>query len=241
VEYIKHRGRGHDHKSVGLIIDELSEFGQLQAETDSSIFSQDLNYLINILKRQYRILLTIVHQEAYQLDPMTRKTLMSLGTQILGVSHDQESALEMARQFFPYQPRSKRAEPVFSAVDGEPTVIHERPVDYSLEETRALAAQAFTQLGRFKFLTKLSSGEGDTVGRLVPLSIEPLIGSWVSDTTLTKIRRLLAERNGRSLNEVLDEIEERQRQMRSIGRPTQSDILENDDQHQELSDDAFYT
>ena len=108
VEYIKHRGRGHHHKSVGLVIDELSEFGQLQAEAQSTIFSQDLNYLINILKRQYRILLTVIHQEAYQLDPMTRKTLLSMGTQILGVSHDQESALEMARQFFPYRSQPKR-------------------------------------------------------------------------------------------------------------------------------------
>ncbi|MCG3209254.1 MAG: hypothetical protein FOGNACKC_02875 [Anaerolineae bacterium] len=246
VEYIKHRGRGRQHKSVGLVIDELSEFGQLEAEANSTIFSQDLNYLINILKRQYRILLTIVHQEAYQLDPLTRKTLLSMGTQILGVSHDQESALEMARQFFPYRPTTKRAEPVYSSVDGEPTVIHERPVEYSLEESRALAAQAFTQLGRFKFLAKLSSGEGETVGRLVPLTIEPLIGAWVSDTTIADIRRLLAERDGRPIAEVLAEIEARQRASKQ-GRqsPSQSGTVEdNPDElpniNEERADDDFY-
>jgi hypothetical protein len=241
VEYVKHRGRGRQHKSVALVIDELSEFGQLEAEAGSTIFSQDLNYLINIIKRQYRILLTIVHQEAYQLDPMTRKTLLSMGTQILGVSHDQESALEMARQFFPYRPTTKRTEPVFSGVEGEPTVIHERPIEYSLEESRALAAQAFTQLNRFKFLAKLSQSEGETTGRLVPMTIEPLIGSWVSDATITRMRHLLARRTGRPTDDVLAEIETRREEMKSIGRLERSGILEEDDIQEELADDEFYT
>lgn len=245
VEYIKHRGRGRQHKSVALVIDELSEFGQLEAEAQSTIFSQDLNYLINILKRQYRILLTIVHQEAYQLDPMTRKTLLSMGTQILGVSHDQESALEMARQFFPYRPQPKRTEPVFGGSGSEPTIIHERPVDYSLEEIRALSAQAFTQLGRFRFLAKLSSAEGETTGRLVPMTIEPLIGQWVKDTTITEIRRLLAERDGRAITEVLEEIKERSQRIKSL-RQSESDTqvdpdtLELKDTPAGLSDDDFY-
>ena len=80
-------------------------------------------------------------------------------------------------------------------------------MDYSLEEIRALSAQAFTKLGRFKFLAKLSSGEGETTGRLVPMTIEPLIGQWAEDTAIEEIRHLLAERDGRVIDEVLAEIE----------------------------------
>ena len=230
VQYIRHRGKGRHHKSVALIIDELSEFGQLEAEASSSIFSEDLNYLINILKRQYRIMLTIIHQEAYQLDEKTRKALLSMGCQILGVSHDQDSALEMARQFIPYRPRAKRYEPIYSSTPDGPEVIDERQIDYSLEEQRALAAQAFTNLGRFKFLAKLSTGEGDTTGRFVPMTIEPLIGRWVPEEQIARIRALLGQRDGRPIDDVLAEIEQRTKQPQSLKSDSKRDKLKGSQQ-----------
>jgi hypothetical protein len=193
--YVKHRGAGR-HTPLGVMIDELTELTN-QTSLEYDLFSADLDELINVYGRNYSLWLTLAHQELFQVSVKTKKTLLTMGTQIIGVTADMEAARDLAYQYAPLDPyRVKRWENVWGAgVYGGSTVLEKRPVDMPLEEQTLLAAQRLAGLQPFHFLVKSRSSR--TVRRV---DARPLIArSWANEhpLALAYIRHQLALRSGR--------------------------------------------
>lgn len=207
--FIKHRGAGR-HTPIGLMVDELTALYHFDAQGGSDIFSTDLDELINVLARNYQVWLTLAHQELFQVDEKSCKTLLGMGTKIIGVTSDMEAALTLARALIPYHPaRVKKYEPVYGGM--QPYLIDFQPVEWTIQEQERMAAQLFTQLRPFHFLVKPALAEGDITGMLQPMSIEKVdAGIWIDEARVAAIRHLLAQREGQPSAQVLREIEERQ-------------------------------
>lgn len=200
--FIKRRGAGR-HTPIGLMIDELTTLFHFGSEQSSRLFAEDLDHLINVVARQYRVWLTLCHQELFQIDVKTRKTLLGMGTKIVGVTQDMEAALTLAQELLPYDPRRIKAyEPVFAGLQGELTDL--QPVGWTLLEQQHLAAQLFTRLRPFHFVVKPAVGEGDVTGHLYPLNIQGIDrGIWVDDGAVGKLRDTLMQAQGRPVADEL--------------------------------------
>lgn len=192
--YIKRRGAGR-HTPVGLVVDELTALYNFDAQAGSTIFATDLDELINVLARNYNVWLLLALQELFQVDEKSRKTLLAMGTKIIGVTTDSEAALTLARAFIPYDPTLiKHFDPVY---DMRGTIVDFTPRYWSIEEQQLLAAQAFQTLKPFHFLVKVSEREGDVTGHLQPLSIANREqGVWVDEVAVTRLRGELAAQSG---------------------------------------------
>lgn len=206
--FIKYRGAGR-HTPIGLIVDELTALYNFDAQGDNNIFSADLDELINVLARNYRVWLTLAHQELFQIDEKSSKTLLGMGTKIIGVTSDMDAAQTLARALVPYHPaRVKKYEPVYGGF--QPHLIDLQPVEWTIPEQEIMAAQLFTQLRPFHFLVKPALSEGDITGVLQPMSIENVdAGLWVDDERVSAIRYLLAQKEGQPIDRLLGEIEKR--------------------------------
>lgn len=210
LEYVKHRGPGR-HQPLGLIVDELAALTNLEA-MGNSIFASDLDEFINVIARNYMVWPTIAHQEMWQVDERLQKTLMTMGTQILGVTSDPDSAVGLARRFFRYDPHwVKKIERVWmSDMLFGPYVVDHRTVEFTPEEQMIMGSERFMDLGRFQFLVRPAPGEGDVTGRLRAVSIANFDrGLYPDEALVGEARRLLAKRAGRPVDEVLEEIEAR--------------------------------
>jgi len=206
IEYFKHRGSGYHHRPVSLFLEEISAF-QSENTLVRQMLADDLNELINILRRQYRIWLTVIHQENYQFDLRIRQNLASLGCQILGVSHDYQSARETAQEFFPYQPLVKRQDPVWGRnAQGQPVILDYRPQYYTFEEQYHMYAQLLMRQKQWKFLARLPEAEGGARGPIRQLDIARLVPQFVDETILADLRRHLATQSGVPIKAVVQEI-----------------------------------
>lgn len=199
--FVKRRGAGR-HTPIGLVIDELTSIYNFESQAGSSISAADLDELINVLARNYRVFLTLANQELFQLDLKTRKTLLGMGTKIIGVTSDSEAALTLAKEFFPYDPTLIRHfEPTY---DSRGNLIDVSPVSWSIQEQQLLAARKFMGLEPFHFLVKPAVSEGNITGELLPLSIANLEpGVWVDEPVVAELRRYLAERSGQHIETLL--------------------------------------
>ena len=215
LDFVKHRGAGR-HTPVGLVIDELTTLLNFDTQAGSQIFSADLDELINVIARNYRVWLTLCHQEFFQIDLKTRKTLMGMGTKIIGVTQDAEAALTLADELFPYDPmRVKRFDPIYG-FNGQ--LIDLQPVEWTIPEQQRIAAQMFTSLKPFHFLIKPAEGEGDVTGSLYPLNTENIDrGIWVDEPKVQRIRQELLKESGQPIDQVLASIEERRRRFLGMG------------------------
>ncbi|OJV93804.1 MAG: hypothetical protein BGO39_15665 [Chloroflexi bacterium 54-19] len=211
MEWIKHRGAGHHHPPVSFIIDELVSLMNVNTAASAGIFAHNLEELINVYARNYNIWLTIAHQELYQLDPNTQKTLLTMGTQIFGSSADIDAALTLAKNLFPYDPEKvKRYEPIYSSFQGKSSVIDYRPINYTIEEQKYLKAYELKNRNRFEFIVRPATGEGQVSPKLHRVSIENFDkGIWVDEEVVTQARAILVKRSSRPITEVLKEIEAR--------------------------------
>lgn len=212
LDFIKHRGRGR-HRPVGLIIDELTSLYNFDAQAGADIFASDLDELINQIARDFRVWLTLAHQEQFQIDEKCHKTLMTMGTQILGVTSDFDSALSRAQRYFQVDPhRVKRCERVWlTNIIGWPYVVDYVPVEYTVEEQDRMAAAEFTNLGLFEFLIRPAKGEGDMTGKLIRASIANMVDRevWRQEALVTALRQRLARRDGIPLKTLLAQIDQR--------------------------------
>jgi len=162
LDFVKRRGAGR-HTPISLMIDELSSLFSVDT-LNGELFGKDLDELINVIARNYRIWLTIAHQEQFQLTERIQKALMTLGTQIIGITSDWEASLTSAKQFFRYDPYwVKKYEPI--GAQGY------RSVEFTVEEQIQMASHKFTDLGRFQFLVRPALKEGSVMGCMLPISI----------------------------------------------------------------------
>lgn len=223
LSFIQARGFGR-HRPISLVVDELASM----YHTGSDLFAEDMDELINVIARNARIWLTLAHQELYQFDERTQKTLLSMGTQIIGVTEDWEAAERLARQFYQYDPfLVKRYEQMYGSVSGGdgtyPMVVDQRPVEYTMEEQFHLAAYLFRQTPRFHFAVRVAPGEGTSTGQIQHMHIENLDrGVWVNEKGVRRACQLLGRYTGQSCERLLTEIDARCETGRSLPIPQAS-------------------
>jgi hypothetical protein len=210
MEFIKQRGAGHQYKPVSLVIDELASLLNVQS-LSANLFAADLDELVNVIARNYRVWLTIAHQEMFQLDEKTQKTLLTMGTQIFGSTSDMDAAVSLARHFFRVDPyKVKRYEPMYASYQGISEVIDYRPIEFSIEEQQVLKSYQIKDQRAFHFLVRPAPGEGDVTGGVHPITIRNFDRDiWVDEELVGEARALLSKRCGVPIEVALSEIEMR--------------------------------
>jgi hypothetical protein len=208
-EYIKRRGSG-PHKPISFIIDELMGLLSIGSMAGDAL-AVELDNLINVLARNRGVWLTVCSQELFQFSERLQKTLMTMGTHILGVTSDPDTAWNLARQFYRYDPYwVRKYEPVYGSFMGSYFVIDHRSTEYSVDEQHLMASHKFMDQGRFHFLVRPASGEGDTRGNLTHVSIDKLDqGQWPDTEITQEARRRLVKRDGIRSALIMDEIKAR--------------------------------
>lgn len=211
LNFIKQRGAGR-HDPISLFIDELTAFFSVQS-FEAGQFAADVDELINVIARNYSLWLCIASQELYQFSDQLQKTLLTMGTQIHGVTSDPYAAEAMAHQFYRYDPDSiRKVEPVYFGMGNYhiPTIIDYKSVEFTAEEQRVLQGYQFRDLKRFCFLVRPAMTEGDLTGPMVEISIENLDRNQYPNEALTaKARAQLMKRDGRVVQDLLDNIDHR--------------------------------
>lgn len=222
LDFIKHRGAGR-HIPIGLIIDELTALFSIQTLT-SDVIAVELDNLINVIARNYRVWLTIAHQEQFQLSERMQKTMMTMGTQIFGVTSSRDSALSLARHYYPYDPYMvKKYEPIYMSYLGAPMVVDHRKIEFRIDEQTLINSNQFTDQGRFQFLVRPAAGEGDFRGKLQPISISRIDpGMYPNQKLVARARSYLMQQNGFDIKEQLKEIEGRLPSNRLLSPPRSS-------------------
>lgn len=203
LDFIKNRGAGR-HRPIGLIIDELTSLFSVQSLT-GDVMASELNELINVIARNYSVWLTIAHQEQYQLTEHMQNTLLTMGTQVFGVTSSRDTALSLARQYFPYDPYwVKKQEPIWLSWDGGPGIVDYRDVEFTVEEQQHINSEVFSRQGLFQFLIRSASN----ISRgLIPISIAGLDPNlYPNHSLVTRARELLMQRNGERVDAILEEI-----------------------------------
>jgi hypothetical protein len=209
LDFIKQRGAGR-HRPIGLVIDELTSLFSVQALA-SDLFGSELDELINVIARNYSVWLTIAHQEMFQITERIIKSLMTMGTQILGVTTDPEGAKYLAQIYFKYNPYLvKKIETVYGSLDGFPIALDHRTVEFTTEEQLILQSYQFIHQRRFRFLAKPATREGDYTGELRAISIENLDRDiYPDEKKVSELRHIFMQQNGLLVEDVLDEISKR--------------------------------
>jgi hypothetical protein len=212
LDFVRHRGAGR-HYPISLMIDELSSLFSIEMLA-GEILGKDLDELINVIARNYRIWLTIAHQEQFQLTERIQKTFMTMGTQILGSTSDRDAAISSAKQFFRYDPYwVKKYEPAAAGST--------RSEEFTIEEQFLIYSYYFTDLGRFQFLVRPAIGEGKVIQGLRRISIEGLDqGQYPDEELVALARELLMKRYGKPVGEVFAEINMRLAQKMNIPKPS---------------------
>lgn len=209
LDFVKHRGAGR-HQPVGLMIDELTSLFSLQT-LSSELFGSDMDELINVLARNYRVWLTIAHQEMFQLTERIIKSLMTMGTQILGVTTDPMAAKVLSELYFDYRPYwIKKYEPIYGSVYGAPALIDYTTVEFTIEEQLVMQSYYFQSQREFEFLVRVASGEGNIQSGIRRMSIAKLdAGIYPHPIYVPLARQKLMHRDGVPIEHILKEIDER--------------------------------
>lgn len=211
--FVQGRGAGR-HRPISFIVDELAGMYHTGADT----FAEDMDELINVVARNYSVWLTLAHQELFQFDRRAQKTLMNMGTQIIGSTQDPEAAYVLARQFYRYDPRKvKRYRPVWAsfndpirAVGNWHDVIDEEPIEYAVDEQYLLESYAYLSQAPFHFVVKTAQGEGNTTGAVQHMSVADLDrGVWVNESGVNQIKDVLRQQAGVPIETVYTEINAR--------------------------------
>jgi hypothetical protein len=212
LNFVKRRGAGR-HQPISFIIDELTSLFS-GAGLAAEMFGKELDELINVIARNYRVWLTIAHQEQFQITEHIHKALISMGTQILGVTSDREAALSSAQQFFEYDP--------YLVKKYEPTAfLEDRSVEFTIDEQDLLHSYKFMRLKRYQFLVRRASQEGSLESSLHPISIERLDqGQYPDEKLVRQARTLLMQRRGKPINTVLNEIQARLKDTIALSKPS---------------------
>jgi len=202
MELIRLRGPGR-HWPMALLIDELTFLlGNKDARDDP--VAEDLEELIARLARNHRVWVTLCHQELNQVSERVGNILMTMGSQVFGSTSEVEAAETVAGRFYRYDPhRVKKQDPIYD----RGAVIDYRSTEYSRPEQTYLNATKILDLQKFTFLVAACQEEGTMPTSLRRISIEGVDrGQYVDSARVDRIRRMLMERDGRKVSDVLAEI-----------------------------------
>ncbi len=219
ITFIKQRGHGR-HLPISLIIDELSYFvGTVAMNTD--LLTADYDELINRISRSHAIWLTLAGQELFQLPEQLRRTVLSTGTVLFGQTSDYQTAEELARRYFTYDPYLvKKYEAVYGVVEpvgsrylSSPAIhgiVDWRTTEFSPWEQNYLHSRTFLTLPAFHFLLGQSPREGQLPTELQPISTARLDpGQFPDKRHVNRIRLQLMRRDGVSEQTILAQIRRR--------------------------------
>lgn len=226
IEWIRlNRGIGR-HRPMSLVIDELSYMVGNRHDT-SDMLAQDINRFISINSRNAQIWMTVMNQEMNQLSPDLQDALMTMGTQVYGVTSDVFAARKIAERFYPYAPKrlkDREAQWATANIDHgrfEPResfdyIRSRRNVYYSIQEQVELNSRRVLELPRFHFLVGISEAEGTLPTSLREISIEHLDrdprtkqSQYPDEARVLEAQQRLMARDGRPLGSVLAEIDAR--------------------------------
>jgi hypothetical protein len=211
VRFVKFRGQG-DHLPISFIVDELSTFVSGGKAKEYEVFALELNKLINVISRSHRLWITLGCQELWQLPELVVKSVLTMGTQVIGSTSDPESAEQLVRAFMKYDPQwVRKKQPVWMTdYDSKlPYAVDEATTEHTIEEQREILSSKIRELTKFHFIVRFAKSEGNTQGPLKNVSFMHLDGRWRNDTFVEKARVQLSQRHGRPIEDVLDEIEVR--------------------------------
>jgi hypothetical protein len=194
LEHIQMRGMVRD-QPVSVIIDELSFLLSLQAG-GRDLLADDLDDLINRIARNNDLWLTLAHQEMYQVSEKTRNTLLSMGTQIIGYTTDQQAALDYAARFSSYKPYLvKKLQPVYRSDRGLDYVIDQTSVEFTAQEQLIMESRNFRNLKRFEFVLAVARGEGSSWGEMTKIKINER-EAGINRQLVEQARESLVRRSG---------------------------------------------
>ena len=225
IDYFKLRGFAGRECPVSLIIDEVTQLLGFGGH-EQSIMAEDIEELVSVVARNYGVYLTIAHQNLPQLgSERIQKALMAMGTQMIGVQTDPQSAQLLASYFLRYRPYwTKRLDPIWMSDKLGPFVVDHRPVDFTPEEQSMLNSYDFRDLGRFEFLVRAPQQEGDLRAPLRRISIARFDRDvYPIQELVVQARELLMKRQGRPVADVLAEIAARQKHPNAGPLPTVSE------------------
>ena len=209
LEYIKRRGPTRE-RPVSLIIDELAYLLALNS-SGHDLLTADLDVLINKIARNNNVWLTLAHQEMYQLPESIQQTLMTMGTQIIGLTTDEETALALARRYFRFDPHEVKR---YQRVYHQGVVIDHTPVELTADEQARLNSELFTRMQPYQFWVAPCPQEGGVSTTLIPTSTAAYdAGRFVNESLVSRARQTLATRSTPKLETTLVQIQERQAQL----------------------------
>lgn len=222
IDFFKLRGFAGRQRPVSLIIDEVTQllgFGS----GEHSVMAEDIEELVSVIARNYGIDLTIAHQNLPQIgSERIQKALMTMGTQMIGVQTDPDSAKYLADYFYRYNPYLvKRQEPIWMSVMQMPAVVDYRPVEFTPEEQALLHSYPFMDLGRFQFLVRAPQQEGQLRASLKRVSIARIDRNiYPDDDWVNEACQQLMQRRGQPVKQLLDEIAAREQVSQAIRMAT---------------------
>jgi hypothetical protein len=137
--------------------------------------------------------------------------LMTMGTQIMGVTTDPFAAKYFADLFFEYLPYwVKKTEAVYASIDGIPFQIDTRTIEFTAEEQLLIQSYIFRNQSAFHFMVRPAPGEGNIQGKLRTISIANLDKDIYPHPVLVPLaRQKLMQRDGIAIQQILREVEDR--------------------------------
>ena len=205
---------------ISLVIDELTEMLGNPAD-NADPMAEALRQLLDVIARNHKVWVTVLHQEENQVSLQVQRRLNGIGNQFYGVTSDPDSAVRTARRYHPFDPDwIRRQENVWGSRpigdgyttprDTEHFVLDTREVDYSIQEQLEINSRDYVQMPPFSFMVGVSPREGQipsSLNLLTTAHIDP--GQFPQMDKLPLVRAMLMGRDGRVLDEVLQEIERR--------------------------------
>jgi hypothetical protein len=231
-EYIKKRQDARD-KPISVIIDELSYLLSMRSGSDD-LLSADLDNFINKDMRYRNVWLTLAHQELYQIPDRMKKTLLSMGTQIIGQTSDRETADLLGQMYLDYDPfwvkkeiprwavmthsspgfmkDSYGREHIYSSSRQHIEVVDYVTEEFTLDEQLEMASSEFRKISQFHFLLAHSGREGTLARHLTKVNIQRQVEAvpFPNKERVNQDRDWLIERSGTPIATIHEQIQKRQ-------------------------------
>lgn len=147
---------------LSIFIDELTFILGKPGDPNDPL-AQDLERLLNLYSRNNNLWVCLTLQEMYQVSEQLQKTLMTLGTQIIGQTTDDETALAFARRFNRYEPLKVKKYEDQWATDietGEDYIRSKKPIELTSAEQERINADKYKKLSTLRFMVGVSPREG---------------------------------------------------------------------------------
>jgi hypothetical protein len=200
ITFIKSEGSSRT-APLSIIIDELAAMYHL----GDNILARDIDSLTNVRGRNYNVWLTLAHQEQYQFDEPTQKSLMSMGTQMIGMTTDPSTAWGYAQRFVRVNPlkEKRQQKSVLSSSGGLFfDLVEVNPVEYTSQEQLITGSYEYMDIDPLYFFIKTSNSSLRTIRLTEPRAI-------INTEMVERDKGLLMRKYGRRIDDVEKEIEKR--------------------------------